>query len=185
LSGDAKRWAGLWRFLARCSFPDKVWAAAYVDLSYTELGLLGTEPVACSSDDLTDLGLMQIPPWPEPEDDASEAFKVKLCRTGTGSWWFDYVMLIPVGEGYRKLWYEEDAAPYQEYLVDDGILDEVAQGDATRAGVVRAAGRRIELVPGVDQRIYFSMVGNAGSAEIDRTVDVVIEIVPRYRFFED
>ena len=178
---------GLWRLIARGNFPGNVWAIGRSDNASWGVSedLVETSPVD-GTGPFVDLGILRLPPWPDPKEDQSSRFELLVVGDGSGSWWLDYLMLMPAQEGYRVLSYDVAYWGYTDVTVDDGIRDEAGMESGTRRMLVAdAVGKRLMLIPGYDQRIYFHQVGTAGGVDcdIDRQIQVTVRRRFRYRFF--
>lgn len=179
--------SGLWRLLARGNFPGNVWVIGRSDNASWGVSedLVETSPVD-GTGPFVDLGILRLPPWPDPKEDQSSRFELLLVGDGSGSWWLDYLMLMPVQEGYRFLSYNVGYWGYADVTIDDEIRDETGMESGTRRMLnANAVGKRLMLMPGYDQRVYFHQVGTAGGVDCDigRQIQVTVRIRPRYRFF--
>ena len=189
ISAVSREFNGFWRLLVRGDFPGNVWVSARTDNatfgSATEL--LATTPVDGTGGPFVDLGILRLPPWPEPRVKKSYPFELVVRGDGSGSWWLDYLMLMPAQEGFRVMSYDAAYWTFAKQSVDDGFENEAGMSSGTnRMHNATMLGKRLELVPGFDQRVYFYQIGIVGGVDndIDRQLTIRIGIRPRYRFFE-
>lgn len=137
-----------------------------------------------ASGDLTrELATLRLPPWLM---EAGSSVPLTLYLIGkrvdatVTAVDLDFIQLTPM-DHYRVLTPRGYGLPYGARLVDDGLIEQVySVSGGLRAGYYIPTGRPIELVPGVDQRLYFLMSPQIVTVgDIQRTLSVRIWYRPR------
>ncbi len=128
---------------------------------------------------LTDLGVVQIPPWLPGTDDYIAVDLTFYQRfTGGSSIYIDYLQLTPL-DGFRRYEPRGYGLPYGYTLHDDGPNGLLwSQSGTAKLGYFRAYGDPIQLWPGKDQRLYLQ-VRDTGGSDIARTTELRVYYRPR------
>jgi len=137
--------------------------------------------MAVDSNELQDLGAVQLPPWLLNETDlAAVQLAIYGRLTGGGTVSLDFIQLTPL-DSYRPLVPRGYGASYGTTLVDDGITPSlyVDWGGAGRVGHYVGHGQPVQVWPGRDQRVYVLVRNDIGNMEIDRTHVVRVWYRPR------
>lgn len=184
-STETRTWEGAWQAFAVGEFT--IGTTLWLETLLIVTTLTDTEPVTppvtiTAPDRIVPLGTVELPPWPKvTPPSVPYLFDLQLRSDGVYDVELDYMLFLPADLGLRRVWYRAYNAVYEQTTVDDGINDEVAAHYTSRAGaIVRGVGRRPMLIPGLDQRLYFVMIGDQGDALKQRTVSARIEYAPRY-----
>jgi hypothetical protein len=137
---------------------------------------------------MEDLGVIRIPPWRVDEAGLTAAMRFFILiyskDANPQDVTIDAVHLWAV-DGYRDIrMFGGLTVAQNARLVDDMIEDEIYRdtGAATaRSNTLVALGNTIMLQPGKDQRLYFVMSGQTGTAPLNvaRTANVIVKYRPR------
>lgn len=181
---------GPFRIFGRCSETNH-WDQ---DASYSIVIKYGTDVLFQSewrkpidtTTELLDFGTVYLPPWlvgtPTGLSALNIAIRAKRDIAGKTTISFDYLELLPQDGGYRILGYRTTGVAQLEYTVDDGWEESVYHINTSgkKTGLPYGLMPRIELKPGVNQRIYFIQEGTAKNCEITRQLKVQVYVVPTY-----
>lgn len=133
---------------------------------------------------IQELASLRLPPYLLGAGDLyplTLELSAKHSSAGAHNVVIDYLQITPL-DGWRKLVNQGYQLEYGARLVDDGI-DDYLYGDGAavdgKAGFYVGHGDRIQLQPGLPQRLYFLHNNAAGSAPIWRTLSIKAFYRPR------
>lgn len=155
---------------------------AHVHVLYGSTVLAETAEVLGTSDDMNDLGEIELPPYlPGHTDFLALSLTLNLRKSGGFTCLCDALFFVPT-TSYRELRAVGAGLPYQGRVIDDGVLDELycdSITDTDQIGLFVANGDPIRLVPGRDQRLVFLFQNDSNDWVIAHTATIQVYYRPR------